>query len=124
MQVTEWPPHYTIKRHWRAKHVKITYTQSSGLEITLPKRFSTKHIPSILEENKDWILSQRVKQDRPDTRVRPSEVYFTAVNRRWTVHYFQTDRNPRVRQFGCDGVILSGDIRDFNVCRDKLIDWI
>lgn len=124
MQVTEWPPQFTIKRHWRSRHVKMTFSRISGLQITLPKRYSTKHIPSILEENKDWILSQQRKHYRPDPITRSTEIEFLAVNKKWSVHYFQTEKRPRVRQFASDGIILSGDIREFDICHDKLVDWI
>lgn len=124
MDEMEWPPVYTIKRHWRAKHVRMVYSRSAGLEITLPKRFSTKHLPSILEENKNWIIQQKIKHDHPDVYVRPLEIHFLAVNQRWSVHYFQNDKRPRIKQFSTDGIIMSGDIREFTICRQKLTDWV
>lgn len=124
MDVIDWPPQYTIKRHWRAKHVKIIYTHASGLEIRLPIRFSTKHIPSILEENKDWIIAQRLKHNKPDANIRPTAIYFNAIQKNWSVHYFQSEKLPRIKQFNTDGIILSGDIHEFSVCRDKLKDWV
>lgn len=124
MDVTDWPPQYTIKRHWRAKHVKITYSHASGLEIRLPTRFSVKHIPSILEENKDWIITQRLKHEKPDANIRPTAIHFLAIQKNWSVHYFQSDKRPRIKQFNSDGIIVSGDITEFTVCRDKLRSWV
>lgn len=124
METTDWPPIYTIKRHWRAKHVKMVYSRFSGLEITLPKRFSTKHIPSILEENKSWILQQKIKHDRPDTFTRPQEIHFQAFQKSWSIHYFTTDKRPRIREFSANGIILSGEINEFSVCRVKLTEWV
>ena len=120
----EWPPVFTIRRHWRAKHVKMSYSKSSGLELTLPKRFSTKHIPSILEENKDWILKQKKLYDHVAAVVRPLEIHLLAFQQKWTVHYFQNDKQPRVKPFSADGIILSGDIQDFSICQAKLSDWV
>lgn len=121
--ISDWPPAYTIKRHWRAKYVKMSYSRSSGLEITLPKRFSTKHLPAILEENKDWILKQQRLHDHPEAYIRPQEIHLLAFQQKWSVHYFQNHKRPKIRQFA-DNIILSGDIQDFSVCRDKLNDWI
>jgi predicted metal-dependent hydrolase len=122
-QISDWPPAYTIRRHWRAKYVKMSYSRSSGLEITLPKRISAKHIPAILEENKEWILKQKLLYDHAQVVVRPLEIDFLAFQQKWTVHYFQNDKRAKIRQFA-DGIILSGDIQDFNVCRDKLNHWV
>lgn len=124
METTDWPPVYTIKRHWRAKHVRMVYSKFGGLEITVPKRFSTKHIPSILEKNKAWILQQKIKHDLPDMHVRPLEIHFLAVNQNWSVHYFQTEKRPRIREFSVNGIILSGEINEFSTCRQKLTDWV
>ena len=124
MHDTEWPPTYTVKRHSRAKHVKFSYTRSHGLQVTVPRRFSVKHIPGIIEENKDWIVKQKILHDHPESKIRPTEINIVAFNETWTVHYFQNDKRPRIKSFSENGIILSGDIQDFNVCIEKVNDWI
>lgn len=124
MSLTEWLPQYTIKRHWRAKFVKMTFSKMNGLEITIPKRFSTKHLPGILEEHKEWILKQKNKYTDPAMTTRPAEIYLRAFNQQYTVHYFQNDKALRVKALANHGIILSGDINDFYICRDKLEDWL
>ncbi len=124
MSTNEWPPLYTVKRHWRARHVKMTYSHANGLEITVPKRFSQKHIPGIIEENKDWIIKQKIAYDKPEAQVRPTDIHFLAFQMLWSIHYFQTDKRPSIKAFSNEDIILSGDIRDFAVCHDKLRDWV
>jgi len=124
MEVIEWPPEYTIKRHRRAKHVKLLYTHHGGLQITMPHRFSVKQLPSILEEHKEWILQQKIKHDRPSAYVKPQDINLQAIQQKWIVHYFQNDKRPRVKQFAANEIILSGDIREFAVCREKLSNWV
>ncbi len=125
MQPTEWPPVYTVRRHSRARHVKLAYSTAHGLRITLPTRFSAKHLPSILEEHKDWIIRQTsLYAPQKQSAVRPADIHFQAFAQQWTVHYFQSDKSPRIKQFNNDGIILSGDIKEFDVCRDKLSRWI
>lgn len=124
MPAEEWPPHYTIKRHWRARHVKMTYSRARGLEVTLPKRFSTKHIPGIIEENKDWIIKQKHLYDSHEPVARPTDIQFRAFEQSWSVHYFQNDKRPRIKVISHEDITLSGDIREFDICRDKLSDWI
>jgi len=53
-----WPPVYTIKRYARARSVKLRASRADGLVISMPKRFSVKHIPNILEENRHWIIAR------------------------------------------------------------------
>lgn len=124
MHTTEWPPLYSIKRHWRAKHVKLSFSATNGLEVTVPKRFSLKHLPAIIEEHKDWILKQKHAQAPRPALVRPQDIHFLAFNQKLSVHYFQNQKQPRVKQFSKDGIILSGDIEDIEVCREKLNAWV
>lgn len=124
MLVTDWPPAYTVKRHPRARGVKLTFTRERGLRITLPTRYSLKHIPSILEENKAWILKHTNLQIKKPTVEKTDAIHLLAFEKRWSVHYFQTNKSLRIRQFSYDGIILSGDIQDTNLCRDKLKNWL
>jgi predicted metal-dependent hydrolase len=124
MQATEWPPLYSIKRHWRAKHVKLSYSATHGLEVTIPKRFSLKHLPAIIEEHKDWIIKQKLTHISRPAPTRPLEIDFLAIKQKWTVHYFQNQKQPRIKEFSNDGIILSGDIEDINICRAKLDAWV
>ncbi len=124
MQTSDWPPAYTLKRHWRARHVKMSYTRANGLEITVPTRFSKKHLPAIIEENKDWIIKQKSLHDQVAPVTRPTDISFAAFQQTWSVHYFQHDKRPRVKPFAANGIILSGDIEELSVCLDKLSAWV
>lgn len=124
MQVSDWPPTYTIKRHWRARHVKMSYSRAHGLEITVPLRFSKKHLPAIIEENKDWIVKQKQIYGQITPVTRPTDIAFAAFQQTWSVHYFQTDKRPRIKSLANHGIILSGDIEEISVCVDKLTAWV
>jgi len=52
----EWPPKYQIKRHVRAKHVKMRIGLENNLQITVPIRFNLNRIPSILNDNKNGLF--------------------------------------------------------------------
>lgn len=53
-----WPPSYIVRRHPLARHVKLHASRVDGLVISTPKRFNLKHIPQILEENRNWIIAR------------------------------------------------------------------
>ncbi len=124
MHVSDWPPIYTLKRHWRARHVKMSYSRTNGLEITVPLRFSKKHLPAIIEENKDWIIKQKQALDLIQPISRPTEISFAAFQQTWSVHYFQHDKRPRIKPISTHGIILSGDIQEISVCVERLSAWV
>jgi len=124
LQVSDWPPVYTLKRHWRARHVKMAYSRTHGLQITVPLRFSAKHLPSIIEENKDWIIKQKHLHGEIKPVTRPAEITFSAFQQTCSVHYFQNDKRPRIKSLDAHGIILSGDIQEMSVCLEKLEAWV
>lgn len=121
MSEVVWPPAYQVKRHARARHVKFSFNATRGLLITVPPRFSIKHLPAILDEHKEWIL-KHVKA--PAVAERPSEIYLQAFGYRYSVHYFQNTKQARVKPLAAAGIMLSGDIADDGVWRQKLTQWV
>lgn len=123
MQLNDWPPQYTLKRHARARHVKMSYSER-GLQITVPMRFSVKHLPDIIEENKDWIIKQSQRHMTREPVSRPDLIQFQAFQQQWTVHYFQQDKRASVKAIVPNGLIVSGNIQDLTTCLKKLKTWV
>lgn len=118
-----WPPAYTVKRHWRARHVKMSYSQD-GLEITIPMRFSMKHLPALLDEHKDWIIKQSASVQPRAIISKPDIMQFLAFNKQWSVHYFQSEKRTRIKAIVPDGLIVTGDIQNETHCLQKLTAWV
>lgn len=123
MLTSDWPPTYTVRRHSRARHVKLSYTQL-GLTVTIPMRFSVKHIPDIIEENKDWIIKHNLRQAMKPPLERPQQIEFQAFNQHWTVHYFQNEKRANIKTIIPNGLIVSGNIQELTTCLKKLKSWV
>lgn len=79
---SEWPPPYKIKKHIRAKQVKLRPSRHHGLEITVPYRFNIKELPFILETHKSWIIDQlaRINFSKEEKDL-PASLHFPTMNR-------------------------------------------
>jgi hypothetical protein len=123
----EWPPFYKIKRHCRAKHVKLRVVESQKLEIIVPSRFNVRNIPSILENNKSWVQKHfaNLTLHSIDNSL-PTRIELQACNERWSINYVSSVNNhiklfarPHLKE-----VVLIGHIQDVMSCRSKLTSWI
>jgi len=119
-----WPPLYTVKKHRLAKHVKLR-AKASGLEITVPSRFSLKNIPNILEENKSWIIKQilsgtpvKKNQDLPDN------IILNALEESWKIEYAACDSKFEMIVRPNKEIVLIGKIEDRLTCKNTLIAWV
>ncbi|MBX3709132.1 MAG: DUF45 domain-containing protein [Gammaproteobacteria bacterium] len=119
-----WPPQYKIKRHRRAKHVKLRANHHE-LEITLPLRFNLKNVPSILEENKSWIIEQLSKLSLTESNVFPDSIKFNATNESWKIHYVACHAKFEMIVRPHYEIVLVGNrIHDSSSCSAKLNVWI
>jgi predicted metal-dependent hydrolase len=131
MEIT-WPPAYVIKKHQRARHVKLKASVHHGLEIIVPKRFNPKHIPDILETNKSWIEKQLAQIHaviaQCDPQALPHEISLTAMNQRWKVQYIKSQgHGSKIQLFSRaqqQEVALVGNIEDKALCRKGLKHWV
>jgi predicted metal-dependent hydrolase len=82
-----WPPVYTLKRHPRAKHVRLKASFRHGLELVVPKRFNVNNIPTILEQNKPWILKQQhvIEKHLTKDTVLPEQIDLHFLEQTWTI---------------------------------------
>ncbi len=59
--------HYTVRRHPRAKYMRITITPHNGVVVTLPARLRRYVSPAkLLEEKQDWVLEQIARIPLPE----------------------------------------------------------
>lgn len=91
-----WPPAVLIKKHPRAKHVKLRATKHHGLELVVPKRFNMRDVPFILEQNRRWIEKQLLKiqtASKQPSPTLPDIIHFLGIQQQWRVQY-QQSQNP------------------------------
>jgi predicted metal-dependent hydrolase len=124
-----WPPDYSIKRHPRARHVKLKASAQHGLEIVVPVRFNQKQIPDILEKNKAWIerrleeIQQRAHLKMIETL--PNVIELRAINEKWKVEYIKSDNKIlHLMARPSKELVLLGDIDDKERCKKLITNWV
>ncbi len=124
-----WPPLYTLKRHARARHVKLRASPQQGLEIVVPTRFSVKHVPEILENNKAWIIKKLIEIQANSTLIQneilPETIALAAFNQCWKIYYVKA-KNKRLRMVVRPGeeLVLLGDTDNYQDCIKLLMEWV
>jgi len=119
-----WPPVYTVKKHRLAKHVKLKAIDNHSLLITVPQRFSLKHIPGILEENKNWIIQHLAAIKVKQVDVLPHHIFLTALNETWKVYYDECQSSFEMIIRPTREIVFVGRKVDNQIYRKKLIAWI
>jgi len=129
MEEMIWPPAYTVKKHPRARHVKLKATLRHGLELVVPPRFNIKHIPEILEQHRKWIEQQLQKLHfqlmSPSANVLPDEISLSAINLSWKITYIKTD-SKKLRVYTRPGqeLVLMGNTEDKSNVQKILTLWL
>lgn len=119
-----WPPQYKIKKHRLAKHVKLRAKDDHCLEITIPTRFSLKHIPSILEENKAWIIKHLAAIKIKNNDILPHQIFLNALNETWNIYYDECQSSLEMIIRPTREIVFVGKKVDKQIYRKKLISWI
>jgi predicted metal-dependent hydrolase len=127
--IIAWPPAYIIKKHPRARYVKLKTSIKHGLELVVPKRFNQKEIPAILEINKAWIIKQltkiRAEAEIYKNTALPDEIVFAASNQRWKINYIETaSKKLRLLTRPHAELVLFGNIKDKNLGKKLLVTWV
>ena len=120
-----WPPPYKVKKHRLARSVKLRTSFKHGLEITTPFRFNLKNIPLILEEHKEWILTQlaQIKPFSPD--ILPTDISFPATGESWHINYVAaTAKFQLIERTHIKEIVLMGNLEDKVLCKQYLHRWI
>lgn len=119
-----WPPHYKIKKHRRAKHVKLRTSRAHGLEITVPYRFNLKNIPSVLEENKAWIVQHVRQWQNKISAALPDQINLSGLEFSISVHYIASDTKLKLIERPHHEIVIVGPIDEKELCKKQLISWI
>lgn len=119
-----WPPPYQVRRHRRARSVKLRAEQHQGLRITVPYRFSMRELPGILEENKDWIIKQLSRIQLQPSLDLPDSITFYSTQQTWKINYEATAAIFKIIKQSDNEIVLKGDQTDQQRCRKVLLHWI
>lgn len=119
-----WPPQYSIRKHKRAKYIKLRAHARRGLEITIPYRYKLHDVSALLEENKEWILKQLSQLPLSREIELPTIIHCHALNEQWQVHYLQSDARMQLIARPTRELVMVGDVRDKDVCRSLLLRWV
>lgn len=123
-----WPPAVTVKKHPRARHVKLKASHKHGLELVVPLRFNFKEIPFILEENRSWIEKQLKKLQAhppiPKMLILPSDIIFPAIDQTWRVEYIASNNKLQLLMRPHQELVLLGNIENKLLCKKLLIAWM
>lgn len=124
-----WLPTYVIKKHSRAKYVKLMVTHSRCLKITIPIRFNIKNLPKVLEEHKTWIVKQ-IEKTEPVSIIDelPSEIKFHSLNESWKIFYIACNNKLKIIERPLKEIVILGNINNKinnkKIYKLKLINWI
>jgi predicted metal-dependent hydrolase len=140
-------PDYSVRVSTRARHVRLVVTANRGLEVVVPRGFDCRKIPGLVESRTVWIeravtrvearaQARRKRIDMEPPRL-PDQIVLPAVGEEWAVEYrpgpSRTDsvatgagRPSRVvvRERVGRRLVVTGDLDDFEACRQALCRWL
>ena len=119
---------YSLRVSHRAKRV-ILKVGVNGLEVVVPRWFSKRRLPEILEAHRDWIEkeSQRVKEF--PSPAAPECVNLNAIDEHWRVNY-QPQPGPAskgrfsVEESASNQLLIRGDADDVRGVSLALTRWL
>jgi predicted metal-dependent hydrolase len=86
-----WEEDLTIRRHPRARHVRLKVVPPGRVEVVVPQQFDSRELPAILAHHQEWIdrTIDRMRFDyRTSDALRPPEqVVLDAIGGLWQLHY-------------------------------------
>ena len=120
-----WPPHYTITKKQRARHVTIKITLKKGLEFVVPIRFNKIGIPKLLITNRSWIQKQLrlIYQEFKEIQAAPlpSKIDLLAIRQSWKVKYRVGLSDMHITANQKQKILtVIGNIKDKPECRKHL----
>ncbi|MCP4075805.1 MAG: M48 family metallopeptidase [Gammaproteobacteria bacterium] len=97
---------YSLRVSARARHVRLAIKPFKGLEVVIPKRFSKKKIPHILQQHEAWITKQLEKHQKSLQPVTiPGSVNIALTDTLYQIQVENSDRTDFIEQ-GNDLILL------------------
>lgn len=119
-----WPPPFIVKKHAKAKYVKLRTSQVHGLEITVPKRFSLKYLPDVLEQNRAWIIKQLTALSSEKVWDLPDTIALPSVNEIWKIFYVPCQTKLKLLHRPGNELVVMGQIANKTLCVKRLQRWV
>jgi predicted metal-dependent hydrolase len=128
------PFEYSVRVSTRARRVRLVM-KPDGLEVVVPRGFSQRRIPELLEARREWIAkaasrvaARRLLMDSDPPRL-PERIVLPAVGEEWLVEYRPTGAAGaasavRVRKTAGFRLVVTGDRGDFEGCKQALCRWL
>jgi predicted metal-dependent hydrolase len=107
-----------------------------GLEVVLPRGYSQRHLPELLEARREWIERaarrvdahrRRLQEDPPRL---PDRIELPALGEEWLVEYRLPGKGralagaARAREVAGRRLVVTGDPGDFESCKQALCRWL
>lgn len=124
-------PPYTVKRHPRARHVRLKLSVRGELEVVVPQRYDARKIPAIILEKRGWLDSalqhlERQRRELPQDHfdIRPATLKLRSIEEEYTVIYRHW-ASDKLNLHAADSVLrVSGPVGNLDLCQDALQRWL
>jgi predicted metal-dependent hydrolase len=129
------PIDYTVRVSTRARRVRLVM-KLDGLEVVVPRGFSQRRIPELVEARREWIERAARRVDAHRRRLEldpprlPGRIELPAAGEVWLVEYRRTEAAPagagaaRAREAAGHRLVVTGDPSDFEACKQALCRWL
>jgi len=123
---------YILRISEKAKRVRFQVSAEKGLEIVVPKRFSTSRVPSLVQKNSQWIerAFQKAKAFQgligpmADWQM-PEQITSLALDLTWRVLSCRDDmKSVVVRETSPKTLVMRGATNDVDACQTALKEWL
>jgi predicted metal-dependent hydrolase len=123
---------YILRISAKAKHVRFQVTVENGLEVVVPKRFSLSRVPSLVEENSQWIERALRKAGAFGEGIKPApiwrmpeEITLLAIGFSWRLFTRRDDlKTVIVRETAPKTLLAHGATQDAAACQRALRRWL
>jgi predicted metal-dependent hydrolase len=105
-----------------------------GLEVVIPRGFSQRRIPGLLESKRKWIERATIRVEARRRRLEadpprlPERIVVPAVGEEWLVEYRRAGAGVRsgasAREKPGQRLLVAGDSTDFEACKQALCRWL
>ncbi len=124
-------PDYFVRESARAKHVRLRFSWTQGLEIVIPQGFDKRKIPQLIETKKVWLnrVQHRLRlkmQDLPADyfSLHPPLIRLLAIDRAYAVHYHTSGCKSLSLTETDYSINLSGPVDNISACINCLQEWL